>query len=138
MIGKYTKRPIEVEAIQWTGNNIEEILEFGKEYNERYFNERPWMKEDDGSILPENAALHQFPKHELDNGPNGVGNLAITLSGQQWFADVGDYVIKGIEGEIYFVKKEIFEQTYDKVVAKMAELMSDIASMFVGQEKEKN
>jgi hypothetical protein len=28
---------------------------------------------------------------------------------------VGDYIIKGVRGEIYPCKKEIFEESYDKV-----------------------
>lgn len=31
-------------------------------------------------------------------------------------ADVGDYIIKGIKGEIYPCKAEIFDQTYEKVL----------------------
>nr|DAI07899.1 MAG TPA: PGDYG protein [Caudoviricetes sp.] len=30
MIKKYVKKPIEVEAVQWTGDNTEEIEEFAK------------------------------------------------------------------------------------------------------------
>lgn len=30
-------------------------------------------------------------------------------------ANIGDYIIKGIKGEIYPCKPDIFEQTYEKV-----------------------
>ena len=33
-------------------------------------------------------------------------------------ADVGDYIIKGVEGEIYPCKPDIFEKTYKKVMFK--------------------
>lgn len=43
------------------------------------------------------------------------GNLVIeTLEGPH-IARVGDYIIKGVEGEIYPCKPWIFEQTYEKV-----------------------
>lgn len=43
----------------------------------------------------------------------GPGDLHIkTLEG--WMRpDVGDYIIKGIEGEIYSCKPDIFEKTYE-------------------------
>ena len=28
MIGKYVKKPVEVEAVEWTGKNLEEIKQF--------------------------------------------------------------------------------------------------------------
>jgi len=37
-----------------------------------------------------------------------------TLEGLR-LANVGDYIIKGVAGEIYPCKPEIFEQTYEKV-----------------------
>lgn len=30
--------------------------------------------------------------------------------------DIGDYVIKGVKGEFYPCKPDIFEQTYEKVI----------------------
>lgn len=37
-----------------------------------------------------------------------------TLEGNMW-ANVGDYVIRGVAGEFYPCKQEIFEQTYELV-----------------------
>ena len=37
-----------------------------------------------------------------------------TLEGPMWF-DEGDYVIKGVHGEFYSCRKDIFEETYEKV-----------------------
>jgi len=50
---------------------------------------------------------------------NGVGiagmNIIIqTLEGVMT-ADPGDYIIKGVKGECYPCKPDIFEQTYEKV-----------------------
>jgi hypothetical protein len=37
-----------------------------------------------------------------------------TLEGKM-FASVGDWIIKGVQGEFYPCKPDIFEQTYEKV-----------------------
>lgn len=80
---KFRKKPVVIEAIQWTGNNVDEIL---------------------GFILAKASAYRP------------VGNsIAIeTLEGTM-IADRSDWVIKGIKGEFYPCKSDIFEATYEKV-----------------------
>ena len=41
----------------------------------------------------------------LEDGKNGKAVHAATI---------GDFVIKGVEGEFYFCKPDIFKKTYDK------------------------
>ena len=83
MINKYRKKPVIVEAIVWTGNNIDEIKELAK-----------------------NAVEHII---FVDN------NLYIeTLEGNM-NVSIGDYIIKGIEGEFYPCKPNIFKKTYETV-----------------------
>ena len=83
MINKYRKKPVIVEAVIWTDNNIDEIKELAK-----------------------NAVEHII---FVDN------NLYIeTLEGNM-NVSVGDYVIKGIAGEFYSCKPDIFKQTYETV-----------------------
>ena len=38
----------------------------------------------------------------------------VTLEGTM-YAEVGDYIIKGVKGELYPCKPDIFEETYDLV-----------------------
>ena len=40
--------------------------------------------------------------------------LIPTLEGDMW-ADVGDWIIKGVQGEFYPIKPDIFEETYELV-----------------------
>lgn len=83
MINKYRKKPVIVEAVIWTGNNIDEIKELAK-----------------------NAVEHII---FVNN------NLYIeTLEGNM-NVSVGDYVIKGITGEFYPCKPDIFKETYETV-----------------------
>lgn len=90
---KYRKKPVVIDAIQWTGLNPNEIKEFvGKKLIIVYY-----------------AAAYKA-------GATGIiTNLTIhTLEGDMK-ADAGDYIIKGVKGEFYPCKSDIFEQTYEKV-----------------------
>lgn len=85
MMRKYVKKPITIEAVQWTGDNRKEIFEF---CDKCYFNT-------------------SFETGEL--------NLKIqTLEGTME-ASIGDYIIKGIQNEFYPCKPDIFKLTYDEV-----------------------
>lgn len=78
----YRKKPVEIEAIQWTGDNFDELERF-----------------------TDNSTLVKFFNHEL---------LIYTLEGVM-HASIGDYIIKGVEGEFYPCKPDIFNKTYEKV-----------------------
>jgi len=84
-VKKFRKKPIVIEAIQWTGNNWEEI----------------------GKFVGQAASLAK------ENGKNIL--LINTLeSGKNKFqASIGDWIIKGIKGEFYACKPDIFEVTYE-------------------------
>ena len=85
MVKKYVKRPVSVEAIQYTDNNLYEVLNFlGKE------------------------------NYSLEHVKNGVVDIMIyTLEGDHR-CKKGDYIIKGIKGEFYPCKPDIFEKTYNE------------------------
>lgn len=77
-VNKYTKKPIEVEAIQLTKDNQERV--------------------------------HNFVGKSLTF--NKYGASIKTLEGEM-SCEFGDYIIKGVKGEFYPCKKEIFEETYN-------------------------
>ena len=79
---KYRKKPVEIEAVLWTGENIDELCSFMR-----------WRN--------------------LDHDPRN-GLVIRTLEGQHK-ASVGDYIIKGVAGEFYPCKPEIFAATYELV-----------------------
>lgn len=88
---KYIKKPVVVEAIQWTGNNLEEIHKF----------------------VGKNLLIHTR-YDELVN-LNVVEYIEIkTLEGNH-VASIGDFIIKGIRGEFYPCKPDIFHETYAEV-----------------------
>lgn len=87
-MAKYRKKPVVIEAVQWTGKNFEELAELIGSLEEG---------------RPERRAVYD----ELDM------TLKIkTLEGVM-AANPGDYIIKGISGELYPCKPDIFDATYE-------------------------
>ncbi len=87
---KYRKKPVIIEAIQFK-DDPKTLVEISKFMNGT---SRPVRVSYDD---PENPAI-----------------LIETLEGVMR-ADAGDYIIKGVQGEYYPCKPDIFEQTYEKV-----------------------
>lgn len=77
-VGRYRKRPVMVQAIQWTGENLADVLDF----------------------CPAAA------------WGNATG-LAIATTEGVMRADRDDWVIRGVAGEFYPCKPEVFEATYE-------------------------
>lgn len=84
---KYRKRPVIIEAhvFEDSAESIIELQEFMNGADIRI---------DYGGLIPR--------------------LLVATLEGDVW-ASAGDYVIKGVKGEFYPCKPDIFEATYDLV-----------------------
>lgn len=94
-MGKYKKKPIVVEAIRWTGSNLEEIRNFvGSDLIEEYV-----------KLFDIKRTLKKM-----------LVDIAIdTLEGIMR-VDYGDYIIKDVNNELYPCKPDIFEQTYEEVI----------------------
>jgi hypothetical protein len=88
---KYRKKPVVIEAIQLTEHNAEEIT----------------FLDPVGKISREMDGVAENPKP--------TGRLAITTLEGTMFAEIGDWIIKGIKGEYYPCKPDIFEATYEAV-----------------------
>lgn len=85
---KYRKKPVVIEAIQFLddADRIIEIQEFMQ-------------------IDPLRVSYK-----DKDNPYIPIETLEGTMK-----ASVGDYIIKGVDGEFYPCKPDIFEKTYEKV-----------------------
>jgi hypothetical protein len=88
---RFRKRPVEIEAMQYTGHNGREL--------------RGWS---DGAVI-ESPVLEPSADY-----PSGRYVQVITLEGTMIGND-GDWIIRGVKGEFYPVKPDIFEQTYEAV-----------------------
>ena len=95
-MAKYRKKPIVVEAIQWTGSNLEEIRNFV------------------GSDLIENYIKHFDIERTLIK--QTLSGIAINTLKGTMIVNYGDYIIKGVNNEFYPCKPDIFEQTYEEVI----------------------
>lgn len=85
-MSKFRKRPVEVEAVQ---------IDFA------YRNLKEVLEFAKGSTRP----IERHPDYKLK---------IITLEGDM-VADPGDWIIKGVNGEFYPCKPDIFEKTYEPV-----------------------
>lgn len=88
---KYAKKPVVIEAFQWFGD-------------ERQTEDPEWIKE----------AIKKEDVYFFGIGTPDVELHIKTLEGVM-AAKRGDFIIKGIKGELYPCKPDIFEATYETV-----------------------
>jgi hypothetical protein len=84
-MGKFRKKPVEIEAVQWTGKNSKEIDDF----------------------CPSERKIWAC-------GMDFMSLVIVTLEGNMKAA-VGDWIIRGVKGELYPCKPDIFAATYEAV-----------------------
>lgn len=82
-MSKFRKKPVEIEAIQWTEDNADEVQAF---------------------LMTGEFAANGWVKGRYVN----IG----TLEGLM-VASPGDWIIRGVKGEHYPCKPDIFEATYE-------------------------
>lgn len=95
-MAQYRKKPVVVEAVQLTKRNIIEAYSF------------VFDKPD----LSDNVASDKWDEYEVI--VKRYGMIIPTLEGDMK-ASIGDYIIKGVKGEYYPCKPDIFEMTYEPV-----------------------
>ncbi len=105
-MGKYRKKPVVIEAIQWNGNNLREIERFVIDPNLLV----EAIENDDGK----HPKLQDYTDVIKADG-NKIRLKTLESDGETQVADVGDYIIKGVQGEFYPCKPDIFNQTYEVV-----------------------
>lgn len=88
---RYRKKPVEIEAIQWTGLNLEEIKSFVGESLKIEIQDTAW---------------------KAGEGTPVVNMVIETLEGDH-ICTIGDFIIKGVKGEFYPCKPDIFYATYE-------------------------
>lgn len=97
---KFRKKPVVIEAVQWTGDNWNEVHEFSSVFD------------------PVGGVPAQYVSGDVENLNNGWEGrtplLIETLEGTMR-AEIGDWIIKGVNGEFYPCKPDIFGKTYEQV-----------------------
>lgn len=82
VIRRFRKKPVEIEAIQYTGFNEAAIAKFV------------------GDKIIKSTVQTEIQIHTLEG---------------KMYARPNDWIIKGVKGEFYPCKPDIFEQTYEAV-----------------------
>jgi len=82
---KFRKKPVVIEAVQWNGNNLEQVSDLALE-----------------------PSTSEVIRHFGGDDYLYIDTLEGTMR-----ADKGDWIIKGVKGEIYPCKPDIFEATYE-------------------------
>lgn len=90
---KYRKKPVIIEAVQWNGKNFDECMNFM-----------------DGFCVNK-VAYKDYEERCISSGEITIS----TLEGAM-IASKGDYIIKGVNGEFYPCKPDIFDKSYEEVV----------------------
>lgn len=112
-MGIFSKKPLEVEAMLWDGTNTSDVKAFI------------------GEVMPGRDAFitYEEVKADYDANPNVHGEMpverpsfvpAASISGpgrNPLPVNVGDWIIKGIQGEFYPCPADVFAATYDEVIA---------------------
>jgi hypothetical protein len=87
---KFRRKPVEVEAVQWTGTNADEVLKFAFGW----------------------ASVRDESYQRLSSSERAL--VIETLEGAMRVAP-GDWIIKGVKGEFYPCKPDILAATYEPV-----------------------
>lgn len=93
---KYKNKPVIIDAIQVSASNFDRICDFMGCTPEQYLN----------------------PMFDIDEFGDSrdpyLGVYVETLEGKM-LANIGDMIIKGVNGEFYPCKPDIFAKTYEEV-----------------------
>ncbi len=94
---QFRKKPVVIEAVQFDGRNIEEIVAFATEQGEL-------------PHAPDDPHIHAGIGYTPALGEAYIPTLEGTMT-----ARAGDWIIRGVKGEIYPCKPDIFSATYESV-----------------------
>jgi len=87
---KATKKPVTIDFIEWTGKNLLDVIKFTGQH----------------------ASATDYKWEEYEDLVDREG-LKIFTPGGSYMATIGDMIIRGVKGEYYPCKPDIFAQTYD-------------------------
>lgn len=103
MVKKFKKKPVIIEAVQLTWQTWGDIAGF---VSREAFVKGVWVHPTDNGIYSDE------PLPEFSVSVQRVGIILKTLKGNHLGVQ-GDWIIKGVAGEFYPCKPDIFEKTYD-------------------------
>lgn len=90
---RFRKRPVEVEAVQWTGDNEAELVAFA------------------GSLF------HAVDPEDRSDDPDQTAAIMDTLHNTWMRVYDGQWIVKGVKGEFYVIAPDVLAETYEPVHA---------------------
>lgn len=94
---KYRKKPVVIEAVQMTSDKIKDAYEFIH-----------------GPVILENSiSQDKWHDYEAIVQRDGMRLKTLESDGEYQVANIDDFIIKGVEGEFYPCKPNIFKKTYE-------------------------
>lgn len=93
---KYRKKPVVIDAYQFTQKMVEDYC----------FDKIP---------LPQGLQMANCNYHLEDRKLYSYKVMIDTLEGETYKVEIGDWIIRGVKGEFYPCKPDVFEKTYEKV-----------------------
>ena len=91
-VGRFRKKPVVIEAIRWSGTNLFEVIEF--------------------TGLHPSADKWTWEEYEAVVAEKGL--KIFSLEGSNFIVTKGDFIIRGVKGEFYACKPDIFWRTYER------------------------
>ena len=104
---KFKKRPVVIEARQFIGSAADTHGIY------------QWIEENTLGSFEPLARIEgrvPWPESGVTIDPRDGRMVIATLEGGHW-VDLGDWIIKGVAGEFYPCKPDIFDATYEEVEA---------------------
>lgn len=92
---KVRKKPVEVEAVQWGGDNADELNQFAGSHFD---------------VLDEQDRANS-------DDPEATAQVFDVLHSTWVLVYTGDWIIRGIQGEHYPCRPDVFQATYEPVAA---------------------
>ena len=86
---RFRKKPVEIEAMQWTGDNLAEIVEWAGD------------------------KFDALDEEYRDEDPEATAQIFDELHSTWVLVYDGHWIIKGLKGEFYPCNAEVFEETYE-------------------------
>ncbi len=102
-MAKFRKKPVVIEAFQWSGSNLQEITIWAAHADHE-------ARKRLGNVMKEVSL-----PIDVVGGHDGALHLEIKTEEGVMRASHGDWIICGVLGEFYPCRNDIFEQTYEAV-----------------------